>query len=352
MAPRKRTTTEKPEAPPSLDSKVEVKPKKVPAKKAVKAGAKPAPAKAAEPLPEAAPATRKKAGRPSKQVDPKAQVVEETKPVATEAIARPSITPAALTPHAQKVMEAIAEGRAIELVFQDGDSNPPRTFEPRQLIFEVFTGSWFAWGWDRRYNAERHHCLDLLAEINAVEGMGRSAQGPYPEGTPANQIGGWRGGEAIPVKAVLQKQWIFAVKQSPAPFPDFRLEDIEEGKAQVSFVGTDLRAIARWCMQFGDGIQVLEPQRLVDRIKQVGISWAGKAAQALTPQPPAKAQHPKPEPRHEPRPEPRHEVRPEPRHEARRPEAPRKEYRESREAKESDAPKAKPARVEVRIERL
>jgi predicted DNA-binding transcriptional regulator YafY len=336
MAPRKRTPTEKTEAP------VDIVPKAEPKSKATKAAAKkPAPAAKKKAVPEAPAAVAEVVAKPrtsSKKASPKLAPTPAPAPVVKTETQRPTFTP-----HAQTVMEAMADGRAIELIFTDGDANPPRTFEARQLIFDVFTGSWFTWGWDRRYNAERHHRLDQLAEINPVEGPGRSAQGPFPEGTPANQIGGWRGGEPILVKALLQKQWIFAVKQAPAPFPDFRIEDLEDGKAQVSFSGTDLRAIARWCMQFGDGIQVQEPLRLVDRIKQVGSTWAGKPAvqAAAAPQPKA---HPKPEARPEPKPEPR----PEPR----RQEPPRKEAREPREFRETEAPKAKPGRVEIRIERL
>ncbi len=188
-----------------------------------------------------------------------------------------------LTAQARAVLQAIQDGAAVELLFEDAETNPPRTFEPRQLIFDAFAKAWYVWGWDRRYNAERHHRLDLIAQVGPVEGMGRAAQGPYKEGTPANLIGGWLGGEPIRVKALLLKQWIFAVRQAPAPFPEFTLEELEEGKAQVTFVGTDLRAIARWAMQFGDGIQVIEPQRLQDRIKQVGNAWAGKPAPAPAP---------------------------------------------------------------------
>jgi hypothetical protein len=359
MAPRKRTLTEKPEPPSDITPKMAAKPKatKPAAKKPAKAEPKAleTPAKRVEPA-------KKKVGRPTKvaaapegapepRITPKAiskkklpfePVVESRASAPAKKIELPRPLPT-FTSHAKKVMESIAEGQAIELIFLDGDAYPPRTFEARQLLFDVFTGSWFAWGWDRRYNAERHHRLDLLAEINPVESPGRSAQGPFPEGTPANQIGGWRGGEPIPVKAVLQKQWIFAVKQAPAPFPDFCLEDLDDGKAQVTFTGTDLRAIARWCMQFGDGIQVQEPQRLVDRIKQVGLGWAGKAVASPMP-PPAPRAHSKPEPRPEPKPE----ARPEPR----RHEVNRKESREPRETKEPETPKGKPARVEIRIERL
>ena len=283
----------------------------------------------AEPTPK--PAARR--GRKPKAVE----VAETVEPV--EATAAPAPEPptpilplVALTPQVQAILEAIQAGRAVEFLFADAEANPPRTFEPRQLVFDVFTKAWFVWGWDRRYNAERHHRVDLLAEVNPVEGVGRAAQGPYKDGTPANQIGGWLGGEPIPVKAILLKQWIYAVKQAPAVFPDFKLEDLEEGKAQVSFVGTDLRAIARWCMQFGDGIQVLEPQRLIDRIKQVGVAWAGKPIQ---PQP-----QPKPQPAPEPKPEPR------------RAEHPRHEHKEHREAREPEAPKAKPGKIEIRIDRL
>lgn len=331
MAPRKRTTEPaKPKEAAASEAIVEAAGKAAPkAKKAAKAPAKAAP-KAMDKAPSKGEEAPKKAAKKPVKTEPEVPVKakpkaapkvgrKESKPVEAKAavVVEDVSAQEAFTEQARILMEAIRAGRAVELIFKEADANPPRTFEARQLIFDVFTQAWFAWGWDRRYNAERHHRLDQMAQINPVEGPGRSAQGPFPDGTPSNQIGGWRGGEPIAVKAVLQKQWIFAVKQAPAPFPDFKLTDIEEGKAEVTFTGTDLRAIARWCMQFGDGLQVQEPQRLVDRIKQVGVAWAGKAAQAPAPPPskPTKAEvkpETKPEPKPEPRPERRHEPRPEP----------------------------------------
>jgi predicted DNA-binding transcriptional regulator YafY len=264
--------------------------------------------------------------------------VPEPLPVAKAAAGTP-----VLTPHAQTILTAICEGRAVEFIFADADANAPRTFEPRHLTFDGLSQAWFAWGWDRRYNAERHHRVDLLAEVNPVEGVGRAAQGPYAEGTPANQIGGWLGGEPIAVKATLQKQWVFAVKQAPPAFPNFRLEESGDGQALVSFTATDLRAIARWCMQFGDGIQVLEPARLVDRIRQVGTVWAGRDRQAAAPAP-----APKPAQRPEPAPEPR-------RQEARPPREtrPEREPRHEREREREDSAKGKPGKVEViRFDRI
>jgi predicted DNA-binding transcriptional regulator YafY len=242
-----------------------------------------------------------------------------------------------LTAHAAAILAAIGDGRAVEFIFEDSEANAPRTFEPRQLIFDALAQAWFAWGWDRRYNAERFHRLDLLKEINAVDGVGRSAQGPYKEGTPGNLIGGWLGGEPIPVKVLLHKQWVFAVKQAPPAFPDFRLEEKEEGKAQVSFTGTDLRAIARWAMQFGDGITVLEPARLLDRIRQAAMAWGAKL-----PAPKAAPLPPPPAPKAEHRPEPRHEHRESRHHDEPR----RRDHPEDRGTKEKDS------KLEVRIERL
>lgn len=282
-----------------------------------------------------APKARKAPAKPRKPAKKDAEVpVEVAAPIAD----------IALPAHALTILGAIQAGKAVELLFVDAEANPPRTFEPRQLSFEALNQAWFVWGWDRRYNAERHHRLDLLAEVNVVEGVGRSAQGPYKEGVPANQIGGWLGGEPIQVKATLLKQWIFAVKQAPAPFPDFTLQDQDEGKALVTFTATDLRAISRWCMQFGDGLQVLEPQRLVDRIKQVGVHWGGKAVQ------PAPVPKAPPAPRPERAPEGR-------RHEHSRREASEPARRETpeparREIPETATPKVKPGKVELRIERL
>jgi WYL domain len=310
MTPRKATP--KPAAP-ALDPKPLAKAKPARTKAAPKpVEATPLPL---ETEPEPAPAKPAKAAKAPRA----AKVVP---PPAAEAAADPGEP---MGPHALKVHQAIVQGKALEFIFLDGDTNPARTFEPRSLTYDALTQAWFVWGWDRRYNAERHHRLDLLKEVNDVEGVGRAAQGPYKDGTPANQIGGWLGGEPIPVKAVLMKQWIFAVKQAPPPFPAFLMEDGEEGKAVVSFTATDLRAIARWCMQFGDGIQVLEPQRLVDRIKQVGVAWGGKPAPAPAPLPPpqSKAAAPPPPP-----------------------------SRPYREPEEKPKPASKNPKVEVRVERL
>ena len=306
-APRKSAAAESPALLPELVEEA------APKAKAAKPGKKPA-----VPTPVAVPAP---APLPELEAAPAKSKAKKAAPAAPTPLAE------GMDPQVRKIHEALVQGKALEFIFLDGDTNPPRTFEPRSLSFDTLTKAWFVWGWDRRYNAERHHRVDLLKEVNDVEGVGRSAQGPYKEGTPSNQIGGWLGGEPIPVKATLMKQWIFAVKQAPPPFPEFRMEDAEEGKATVSFTGTDLRAIARWCMQFGDGIQVQEPQRLVDRIKQVGVTWGGKPAPAPPPPPP-----------HQPKAAP----------------APAPAPRPQREREVEEKPKApqKNPKVEVRIERL
>jgi predicted DNA-binding transcriptional regulator YafY len=318
-------------------------------KKAAKPTAKVAREATAEPTPSAV-VEPKAAARPRKaraaagkvEAEPVAAAPAEREPASVPA-ERATAASGLLTDLAQAVLQAIHDGRPVELIFADAESNPPRTFEPRQLIFDTFAKGWYVWGWDRRYNAERHHLLSLLAQVNAVEGMGRAAQGPYKDGTPANQIGGWLGGEAIRVKAVLLKQWIFAVRQAPAPFPDFRIEDLEEGKAQVSFTATDLRAITRWIMQFGDGVQVLEPQRLLDRVKQVGLAWGGKPGAVAAPAP-------KGQPRSE------RAERPERPERAERPEREHREPRHTREPRENrefDSPKPnKAGKIEIRIDRL
>ncbi|HEY3399860.1 MAG TPA: WYL domain-containing protein [Geothrix sp.] len=346
--PRKKPVTASVE-----EEKPAAKAKTAPVKKA-------APKKAAAAEPKAAKAPSK--ARAAKTVVAVEAVPEAVAPAATpepKPAPRKTLVPPALPPLAGAILAAILDGRAVEFIFADADANAPRTFEPRQLTFDALSQAWFVWGWDRRYNAERHHRVDLLAEVNEVEGVGRAAQGPYPEGTPANQIGGWLGGEPIPVKATLLKQWVFAVKQAPPAFPNFKLEEQGDGQALATFTATDLRAIARWAMQFGDGIQVLEPARLVDRIKQVGAVWAGRDRQPA-PAPASKpASRPEPESRHsesrrhhgesrsETKPEGRSEARPEARPEPR----PHREARPEREREE--APKGKPGKVEViRFDRL
>ncbi|HEU4950370.1 MAG TPA: WYL domain-containing protein [Holophagaceae bacterium] len=310
----------------------EMKPRKTAAKKAVKHD---------EPKPKAAKKakTADAAAMPTPEAAP--EVVEKApKKAAKKAAKGASAEPVGLTPHAEAILAAIREGRAVELIFEDAEANAPRTFEPRQLTYDALAQAWYVFGWDRRYNAERHHRLDQLQEVNEVEGVGRGAQGPYAEGTPGNQIGGWLGGEPIPVKVLLQKQWVFAVKQAPPAFPGFKLEEKEEGKAQATFTATDLRAIARWAMQFGDGITVLEPARLLDRIRQAATAWGAKLPA------PKAAPAPAPAPRAESRESRHHHDEPRRHEEPRREESRRREHAEDRDRAPKDA------KVEVRIERL
>lgn len=321
------------------------KPSKAPAKKpAVKAAARTtAPQEAPVPSPSKKPGRKPKAPVESvpMPVEPPSPLESAPKAEAKRKAAAPAAAAPLFPAFTETVLAAMREGRALEFIFADADANAPRTFEPRQLTFDALSQAWYVWGWDRRYNAERHHRLDLLAEINLVEGVGRAAQGPYAEGTPANQIGGWLGGEPIAVKATLMKQWVFAVKQAPPAFPNFRLEETGDGQALVTFSATDLRAIARWIFQFGDGIQVTEPPRLLDRMRQVAAVWGGRERT-----PPAA---PRPETAHvEHRPAARPEAHPEPRRQEARPP---KETR-PREPEE-EAPRTKPGKVEViRFDRL
>lgn len=353
--PRKKPASaaeEKPAAKTNAKIGAKAKIKAAPAKKAVETVAATVVAEpAAEPVKAK---TKGKSAKSAKAVETVEAAPASLSPEAPEPkpeekkAAVPASIPAPIPTLAQAILSAICEGRAVEFIFTDAEANAPRTFEPRHLTFDALSRAWYVWGWDRRYNAERHHRVDLLAEVNAVEGAGRAAQGPYAEGTPANLIGGWLGGEPIHVKATLLKQWVFAVKQAPPAFPNFKIEEQGDGQALVSFTATDLRAISRWAMQFGDGIQVLEPARLVDRIKQVGAVWAGRERQGS----PAPA--PKPAPRPEPVPEPRrHESRPGREHRSDR--GPEREQRPERgpEREREEAPKSKPGKVEViRFDRL
>jgi predicted DNA-binding transcriptional regulator YafY len=340
------------------EDKPATKAKAAPVKKAAPKKAEPAEPKAKVPAKVPAKASAKprtaKAGTVAKAEEPASEAVHAVPTVPQPVVKKAPVTPA-LTPLAQTILTAICEGRAVEFIFADTDTNAPRTFEPRQLTFEALSEAWYVWGWDRRYNAERHHRVDLLAEVNAVEGVGRAAQGPYADGTPANQIGGWLGGEAITVKATLMKQWVFAVKQAPPAFPNFKIEDQGDGQALISFTATDLRAISRWAMQFGDGVQVLEPARLVDRIKQVGAVWAGRDRLPAAVAPPPKAS-PRSETAEPHRSESRHhrdrESKPE--REARTPRESEREARPPRESEREDTPqKSKPGKVEIiRFDRL
>ena len=277
---------------------------------------------------------------------PKSAATKRTRAKATEKKKGNAVS-APLPPNALKILQAISEKKVVELVFLDADVNAPRNFEPRSLSFESLEQTWYVWGWDRRYNADRHHRLDALAEVSLMDGVGRAAQGPYPVDAPPNHIGGWLGGDTINVKVMLSKQWAHYVRQAPAPFPEFTIKDADDGRVQVSFTATDFRAVARWCMQFGDGIQVIEPARLAERLRQAGLAWGAKSQVAPTaPTPQHSLKMPIEPDASRPKPETLEELPPKNKTISSLPQPPK--------TTENAPPKSKPSaqRVEIRIERL
>src|SRR6185312_2873838 len=110
----------------------ETKPKKTAVKKAVKEKAEPKP----------------KAAKKAKTVEPEvaAEPVIESKKVAAKKPAKAAPDQGlGLTPHAEAILAAIREGRAVEFIFEDAEANAPRTFEPRQLIYDALAAAWFVW---------------------------------------------------------------------------------------------------------------------------------------------------------------------------------------------------------------
>lgn len=161
-----------------------------------------------------------------------------------------------LAPKISLIRDGIEERKLIAFHYFAPGGESIRRVEPYYLIFKW--SSWYVWGWCRKRKAFRLFKLNRMEELKKEEETFIPRQVPMPDLSnerifPAN----------IRVKALFEPdaKWRLVEEFGPHCF-----KEQKDGRLLFEMDYTDEDSLLGWLMTFGEGVEVLEPAALRERI--------------------------------------------------------------------------------------
>ena len=161
-----------------------------------------------------------------------------------------------LAPKISLIRDGIEERKLIAFHYFAPGGESIRRVEPYYLIFKW--SSWYVWGWCRKREAFRLFKLNRMEELKKEEETFSPRQVPMPDLSnerifPAN----------IRVKALFEPdaKWRLVEEFGPRCF-----KEQKDGRLLFEMDYTDEDSLLGWLLTFGEGVEVLEPAALRERI--------------------------------------------------------------------------------------
>ena len=161
-----------------------------------------------------------------------------------------------LAPKISLIRDGIEERKLIAFHYFAPGGESIRRVEPYYLIFKW--SSWYVWGWCRKREAFRLFKLNRMEELKKEEETFIPRQVPMPDLSnerifPAN----------IRVKALFEPdaKWRLVEEFGPHCF-----KEQKDGRLLFEMDYTDEDSLLGWLLTFGEGVEVLEPAALRERI--------------------------------------------------------------------------------------
>lgn len=164
-----------------------------------------------------------------------------------------------LPPKIECIHEAIEGGRQIVFTYFSPLGESKRTVEPYDLIFQW--SSWYVWGWCRKREDFRLFKLNRMTDLQMGEKFEKRSA-PLPD---------------------LSSEKIFPVfYQLKALFePEYKWRLVEEygadcfveqpdGRLLFAWGFMDEKSVLSWILTFGDGVELLEPRELREKLAAFG----------------------------------------------------------------------------------
>lgn len=167
----------------------------------------------------------------------------------------------------QRVTKALLESRILEFSYTSPREKQPtvRLVEPHHL--QHYMGSWTMIGYCHLRNSWRRFMLSRMTELVPTKKIFK----PRPKSEWADQVGGgfgiFQGSKLIPVtlrfnpfRAAWIKEQVWHPKQTVKVQPD--------GSLDLTFPVCEFYEVKMRILQFGGDVEVLEPQKLRDDIRE------------------------------------------------------------------------------------
>ena len=173
-----------------------------------------------------------------------------------------------LAPKIEMIRTGIEEGIEISFCYYAPKGESVRRMEPYYLIFQW--SSWYVWGW----------CLERedfrLFKLNRMEEMRLTGNRFQKRKTAVPDLGNERvfpGGIRVKVLFEPECKWKLVEEFGPACF-----REMEDGRLLFQEDYTDERHLFMWLLSFGDKAEVLQPEKMRDRIRKCAENMARKYA--------------------------------------------------------------------------
>ncbi len=158
-----------------------------------------------------------------------------------------------------RIHGAIETKRKLQFHYSVPSGESERTIEPYFLVFEW--SGWYVWGWCELRQDFRLFKLNRMTDLRTGESFqGRAV--PYPDLSTERVFP-----HNYRVRAVIQPEYRWRILED---YGADSFTEQDDGTLLFSFGFTDEDSIIPWALSFGDGIELLEPAELRERLRLIG----------------------------------------------------------------------------------
>jgi predicted DNA-binding transcriptional regulator YafY len=179
----------------------------------------------------------------------------------------------------EPILRALESGRELEVDYQSAAAREPspHTVVPYALSHDLFSGGVFLLAWDPGRRTPIHLRLNRIVRARVTARTGVITRPELMDRAARYQIGGWTSPEEpFAVEARIRgSHWVQAFREAPPALPDFEADPARDGKtARVRFKANHENGATRWLLQFGPAAEVLAPDWLRARLRDLHLEAA------------------------------------------------------------------------------
>ncbi len=164
-----------------------------------------------------------------------------------------------LAPKIEMIQNAIENRQYLRFHYYAPSGDSDRIIEPYYLLFRW--SSWYVWGWCRTREDFRLFKLNRMDQVNVTGDTFICREVPLPDLSDEKIFPG-----EIKVKARFSPEvkWRLAEEFGPQSYTE-----TEDGYLLFSADYTDMENLVTWLLTFGDKAEVLEPEEVRDKIREM-----------------------------------------------------------------------------------
>ncbi len=175
-------------------------------------------------------------------------------------------------PILERLLDAIESKRKVKLTYRKENSIYFPEAAPWMICHDMLAGGAYLLAWDEAKKAPRSYKLCRIEALEILESKRAVISDPIQMDRAVKyQIGAWVNGDE-PMEVVARFEgsyWMQVMTESRPALPDFTVTPEEDGECcLVRFKANCSKGALRWLLQFGQCVEVLEPDSLRGEMRE------------------------------------------------------------------------------------